>query len=183
MSNAQIAETAEKAKKKEDRQLVRLTYSQKVIVSCAIILSALLFLWAVRGILRPFIWAIVVAYVLSPLVDWLSWKARLSRVWVVTALYVVVLGLMGWALYTLVPTLFSELRDLQNTYPQMVEGVQNLLASQPLAFMGITIDLTVVADAMNAAARDLPSTAFHAVTQASGIWTLPSDPTNEPAFQ
>ncbi|TAK35763.1 MAG: AI-2E family transporter [Chloroflexota bacterium] len=170
MSKAGIVEKDNKTDKAADQQLVRLTYSQKVILACVVVLTAIIFLWSVRSILQPFVWAVVVAYVLSPLVDWLSWKARLSRIWVVAALYVVVLGLVAWALYSLVPALFSELRDLRENYPQFIESLQNILAAQPLAFVGITLDLTILDDALNEAARQLPSTAFHAVTQAVEIF-------------
>ncbi len=81
----------------------------------------LLFLWEVRGILTPFIWAIITAYVLNPVVVFLAHRTRLPRrAWAVV-FYLVLLGLLVWALGTLVPLLSQQLTELIKELPKHIK--------------------------------------------------------------
>src|SRR5437763_3780 len=72
----------------------------------------LFFLWQVHEILTPFIWALVTAYVLTPLVNFLAQRTGWPRrLWAVL-LYLLVLGLVIWGLGTLVPLLSQQLTEL-----------------------------------------------------------------------
>src|SRR5438067_3904020 len=70
---------------------------------------ALFFLWRVHEILTPFIWAIITAYVLNPVVVFLSHRTNVPRrLWVVL-LYVLLLGMLIWGLGNLLPLLSDQL--------------------------------------------------------------------------
>ena len=57
---------------------------------------SLLFLWQVHDILTPFIWAIVTAYVLNPVVVFLARRTGMPRrLWAIL-FYVLLLGLLVW---------------------------------------------------------------------------------------
>ena len=95
---------------------------------------ALLFLWEVRGILTPFIWAIVTAYVLNPMVVFLARRTGLPRrLWAILC-YVILLGLLIWGLGTLVPLLSHQFTELVKEVPGHVrEAGHDLLEQiQPL---------------------------------------------------
>src|SRR5437868_4200326 len=77
----------------------------------------LLFLWEVSGILTPFIWALITAYVLTPVVVWLSQRTGWPRrVWAVL-FYLLLLGLLIWGLGTLVPLLSQQFSELIRELP------------------------------------------------------------------
>ncbi|MFL5733814.1 MAG: AI-2E family transporter [Chloroflexia bacterium] len=76
----------------------------------------LVFLWQVHEILTPFIWAIVTAYVLNPVVVFLARKTGMPRrIWAIL-FYALLLALLLWGLGTLLPLLSQQfalfLRDL-----------------------------------------------------------------------
>src|SRR5438132_632515 len=72
---------------------------------------ALLFLWQVHDILTPFIWAFVVAYVLNPVVIFLSRRTGMPRrLWAIL-FYLLLLGLIAWTVGTLLPQLGGELSE------------------------------------------------------------------------
>src|SRR5919199_657584 len=68
----------------------RLSVRAKHSIIIGLLLAALLFLFAVRAILWPFLWAILVAYLLTPVVNYLSVRGGLPRLWAVTMLYALV---------------------------------------------------------------------------------------------
>src|SRR6476660_6185013 len=78
---------------------------------------ALLFLAEVRDILTPFIWALITAYVLTPVAVFLSQRTGWSRrLWAVL-FYLLLLGLLIWGLGTLVPLLSQQLAELMRELP------------------------------------------------------------------
>ncbi len=81
----------------------------------------LLFLWEVHDILSPFIWALVTAYVLNPLVLFLAQRTGMPRrLWAVL-LYVLLFGLVIWGLGTLVPLLSQQLTELVRELPHHIK--------------------------------------------------------------
>ncbi|MBM3136069.1 MAG: AI-2E family transporter, partial [Chloroflexi bacterium] len=58
---------------------LKFSSATKAVILSLIALVALLFLARVRGVLWPFLWAIIVAYVLYPSVDWVASRTRLPR--------------------------------------------------------------------------------------------------------
>lgn len=80
----------------------------------------LLFFWQIHEILTPFIWAIITAYVLNPVVVFLSSRTGLPRrLWAIV-FYLVLLGLLVWGLGTLVPLLSGQFADFVRELPRHV---------------------------------------------------------------
>jgi predicted PurR-regulated permease PerM len=103
-------------------------------------LIGLLLFWA-RAILPPFIVAAVLAYALSPLVDWLERRLRLPRLLVVGALWLVLLSLLGLALALIEIRLVAEVRDLGRAGPDLADSaVQRLLGRDSFEILGQTVD-------------------------------------------
>src|SRR5256885_15029257 len=69
-------------------------------------------LWVARGVLPPFIVAVILAYVLSPLVDELSLRTRVRRHFVALGVFVAVLLAFAGLLWLIGARLGAELRDI-----------------------------------------------------------------------
>ncbi len=101
----------------------------------------LLFLWEVRDILTPFIWAIVTAYVLNPIVVFLSKRTGLSRrVWSIL-FYLLLLVLLVWGLSSLVPLISRQVSELIREMPQHFREAGKLLGQTQIDVLGTRINL------------------------------------------
>src|SRR4051812_36940848 len=107
----------------------------------------LVFLWQVRSVLTPFIWAIIIAYVLNPVVLFLARRTGLSRrLWAVV-FYLVLLGLIIFALSTLVPQLSQQITEFSKEIPSHLREASRVLREQGLLdrnvvdILGVQINL------------------------------------------
>lgn len=102
---------------------------------------ALLFLWEVRDILTPFIWAIVTAYVLNPVVLFLTKRTGLSRrVWSIL-FYLLLLGLLIWGVSSLVPLIGKQVSELIREMPQHFREAGKIFGQSQIDVLGTRIDL------------------------------------------
>jgi len=91
-------------------------------------LAALYIVYRAGDIVRPFVWAGVLAYVLLPVVALLERRLSLPRT---AAAAVVFLGLLAAIIgggRLLVPLAIDQVRELQRTLPTLVANAQNTLA-------------------------------------------------------
>lgn len=108
---------------------------------------ALLFLWAIHSILRPFIIACILAYVLNPIVTRVSQRARLPRALAVIGIYTIMAMLITWGVLVVFPVASRESRDLAASLPRLLVQAQNSLAEQQkITVFGSEIDLGPLAD-------------------------------------
>jgi predicted PurR-regulated permease PerM len=89
-------------------------------VSAAAVLGTLA---VAREVLLPFVLALVIAYVLTPLVAWAEGKG-LRRALAIVAVYVVVLGTMGSIIRLAAPRIGQELASLRRELPQVAKQAQ-----------------------------------------------------------
>jgi predicted PurR-regulated permease PerM len=108
----------------------------------------LFFLWQVHAILTPFIWALITAYVLNPVVVWLARRTGLPRrLWAIV-FYLALLGLLVWGLVSLLPMLSQQLAEFVREMPQHVRELgrslrdAGLLTGNTIDILGTRIDLT-----------------------------------------
>ena len=110
-------------------QGVRFSQRTKVVVALLLLGIAVFFVYGVRAIIWPFIWAAVLAFLLAPLVKWLCRHTRLHRFWVTLILMgffvggIVLLFTFGY------PPLSRELVGLRGSLPSIVENLDNTLAT------------------------------------------------------
>jgi predicted PurR-regulated permease PerM len=129
---------------------------------------AVLFLWAVRSVLRPFIIAIILAYVLNPLVGRVSERARLPRVWAVAGTYVILAMLFTWGALVVLPVATREARELAAILPRLLVQMQgNLAREQTITLLGQDIDLTPVSDELTRTLGGLVSATSHRLVEAA----------------
>lgn len=77
-----------------------------------------------RGIILPFVLALVLAYVLTPLVAWAETK-RVPRALAVVLVYVLVLGLTSGFVSVITPRVGHEIRALRSEFPALVKRLQD----------------------------------------------------------
>jgi predicted PurR-regulated permease PerM len=106
----------------------RWSSTTKRVVLALFAVAALYIVYRAGDIVRPFVWAGVLAFVLLPLVGLLERRLSLPRT---VAAAIVFLGLLAAIIggaRLLVPLAIDQLRDLQRTLPTLVANAQNTLA-------------------------------------------------------
>ncbi len=103
--------------------------------------AAFLFISLVSGILAPFLWAMITAYILFPIVAKLEQWLRLPRVVVVVGLYVVFIASITLLIIFLGPVVLDQGRGLINSLPDSVQNARNeLIADETIRIGGIEFD-------------------------------------------
>jgi predicted PurR-regulated permease PerM len=111
-----------------------------VLVGIGVVAVAL-FISRVAGILPPFLWAAVTAYLLYPLVVRIERATRAPRVAVIIGLYVVFIGTLVLVVARLGPMVVDQVRDLLDTLPDKVrEARAELIQREEITIGGVTFD-------------------------------------------
>jgi predicted PurR-regulated permease PerM len=104
-------------------------------------------LYAVRSILPPFVIALVLAYVLVPVIDFLSERFKWPRGLVVLAFYVIFLGALALGVYAIEPSLVREARGLTTDAPGLVRNLfVQTIGGEELTVFGQTVRAEQLAD-------------------------------------
>lgn len=94
------------------RTTPRWSRSIKVLVSAALLVIAGLLLYSFRTILIPIILVFLFAYIIAPLVGWLSRQLHIGRSWAVMIIYLIGIGALATLPAVTVPTMVSEVENL-----------------------------------------------------------------------
>ena len=114
VARAMTAETPEE-------RAARRRHTIFLAVTAAIVLFVVI---AARAVLLPFVLAIVMAYVLTPLVAWIE-KRRIPRFAAIILVYVVVLGSLALFIRTTAPRIGQELAGLRRELPVLSRTVRH----------------------------------------------------------
>jgi predicted PurR-regulated permease PerM len=99
-------------------------YLYYVLLVLAVIIMGLFF-YGIRGIFSPFIFAIIIAYMLYPLLEFLQ-KWGFSRLGSLILLYFALAGLVFITTTELIPLVFNELQAVSDELPKYTKQVQEL---------------------------------------------------------
>jgi predicted PurR-regulated permease PerM len=121
----------------------------KQFVLVLLVLLAIFFFWQIRSILSPFLWALVAAYLLSPVVNYLSVRGGLPRLWAVILIYACVALLLLSASAYLYPKAVEQVNVFLEDIPRIEGSLIDLVGPRPL---GIDID-SVVREIVRAASN------------------------------
>lgn len=122
---------------------MQFTRPQKTFVAWALIAALLASaLWLLAPVLTPFVVASVLAYALTPMVDWLDdvGRGRIPRLLAVVVVELVFIIVVLAVLLLMVPIVAKELPLLREQLPQMLDGLNGSLKPW-LAQWGIHISL------------------------------------------
>jgi predicted PurR-regulated permease PerM len=100
----------------------------KRVVVVMFALAALYIVYRAGDIVRPFVWAGILAYVLLPLVALLERRFSMPRTVAALIVFLALLATIIGGGRILVPLALDQLRDLQRSLPSLVANAQNTLA-------------------------------------------------------
>ena len=121
-----------------------------------IVIATVWFLYEVASVLSPFLWALVTAYILFPIVRKLESWLRLPRVVVVSGLYLVFVGVIVSLGVYLGPSAVSQGEDLISSIPETVENARAELLEDPTLRVGaVEIDTQDLNQRIDQAINDI----------------------------
>ena len=95
------------------------------ILVLVVVAATIYFLYRVREVTIPFIWAGLLAYLLFRPVQFIE-KQGLKRVWAILLLYVVIIVALGTIFYFALPGLIRELTEMARAIPQYAHEAQHM---------------------------------------------------------
>jgi predicted PurR-regulated permease PerM len=136
----------------------RLSPTAKRVILIGVFTGALILLYTVRSILPPFILAVVVAYVLNPLVETLVRLTRRSRTTVVAAIYIVLVVGLVLTIIMVTPTLVRQVQAVNIDLEAIGDQIRQLLADyQRIEIGGFSIDLLALSGEIRGALESIVS--------------------------
>ncbi|NPV70643.1 MAG: AI-2E family transporter [Firmicutes bacterium] len=117
----------------------------KTIGRAVLAAGVLAFLFTVRGMLPPFLVAVVAAYLLDPPVTYLERRWRVPRVWSILGIYAVLLGLLAASLFFLVPVFVQELGRLAESIPDYIAMLRGMIDAVQWGYRGARLPDTLKA--------------------------------------
>ncbi|MGI6142514.1 MAG: AI-2E family transporter [bacterium] len=121
------------------------------VLYCITILASLLlfglFLYRIRGIFAPFIFAVILAYIFNPVVAFLQ-KHGFSRLGALIALYFALAGLVFITATEVIPIIITELNTFADSLPRYTSQIQDALraVNRQYSRVGIPQSLRQVLD-------------------------------------
>lgn len=106
---------------------------RQVLFWVAALIVFVIFLWAFRSILLPFVAGMALAYFLDPVADWLE-RRGLSRMMATIVILVCFVLVFTLSLMIIIPIIVSQLNDFGMALPEYIGKLQELVAS-PRAFL------------------------------------------------
>jgi len=141
---------------KDDSGPVRLSASTKRIIIVGGLIASMVLIYAVRGILTPFILALMFAYTLNPVVCLLMRSLHLSRPRAVALLYLVLLLLIIVSLGLLIPLSFRQLRQIHFDFQEISFQVHRLIEEyNQIELFGYRLNLYAVYDQVSGAVQSV----------------------------
>jgi predicted PurR-regulated permease PerM len=113
---------------------MKLTPRQKRIFLWLVLgLLVVLMIWAAWNVLLPYVLALILAYLLLPVVNWLERRMprrlqtwNVSRALSIVLTYLVVIALLAGVVAFIVPIFVDQIRRLIENWPQLTSSVQDL---------------------------------------------------------
>ncbi|MEJ6348189.1 AI-2E family transporter [Holzapfeliella sp. He02] len=81
----------------------------------------------INAILMPVLFAVVQYYLMNPVVNFMERKFKVPRVFTIIALLVLVLVLVVWTIFSLIPIVQSQIESLLRNWPQIWESSRDTL--------------------------------------------------------
>src|SRR6478609_8212526 len=126
----------------------------KTLLVWGVILLALGFLFLVRQIVTPFLWALVTAFILNALVAFLARRVGGPRpLWVIIVYFGLVAGLV-WMITAVAPALFAQARQLMAETPVYAQQIETFLQTNHLQLGSRPITAREITAAVNSGMND-----------------------------
>jgi predicted PurR-regulated permease PerM len=112
--------------------------TKRLVLTGAIIVLALT-LYRFRAIVAPSVIAIILAYILNPLVKFIQTRTRLSRGWAVSILYLFLVVLLSLVPAIFVPILVQEIGEINVDVQKVADGISQFFA-RPIVLFDYSFD-------------------------------------------
>ena len=113
--------------------------STKRLVLTGVIIVLALTLYRFRAIVAPIVIAIILAYILNPLVKFIQTRTRLSRGWAVSILYLFLVVLLSLVPAIFVPILVQEIGEINVDVQKVADGISRFFA-RPIVLFDYSFD-------------------------------------------
>nr|WP_278244294.1 AI-2E family transporter [Caldisalinibacter kiritimatiensis] len=106
---------------------------------------------SILKVLKPFIWAFAIAYLLNPIMSYLEKDFKLKRIWSISIVYIFFLGLLALILVIITPRIIISTNNIIKEIPSYVDQTQRWIAYQQdrLEFLGHYRISTYIQDNLN----------------------------------
>lgn len=112
------------------------------------VVAAYLFAQRISAILAPIVITCILAYILSPIADFLSTHLRLRRTWAVLIIYLALIAVLIIVPALFIPSLIDQIENFVEGLPTLIQAL-NEFYEQPLVFRDFTLDLADVYEQAN----------------------------------
>jgi len=134
----------------------RWSNSTKRLVIIGVVIAFILTLYRFRAIIAPTVIAVILAYILNPLVKFIQTRTRLSRGWAVSILYLILIVLLSVVLVIFVPILVQEVREINVDIQVVVDGISQFF-DRPLVLFNYSFDTRSVYEEISGTLQDVVS--------------------------
>jgi len=110
-----------------------------VLVICLIVIG--LAVWRFSIVLAPLVVAVIIAYILNPVVNWLTARTPMKRSIAAAIIYIVFLLLLALIPTIIAPLLVSQIRNLNVDIQQLTQQVADAM-DYPIAIGGVSGNLS-----------------------------------------
>ncbi len=111
----------------------------RLIVTLVLLVIGAYLLFRFSSIIKPLILAIVLAFVLSPLVNRLQTVLKFPRVVIILLVYLALALIVGLALWLILPAIFTQFKEIFHRVEHILRQSESWLGT-PLIVAGIVID-------------------------------------------
>lgn len=102
----------------------------KRLIFLGFALAAILFIARAGDIVQPFVWAIIVGYILLPLVGAIERRAAFPRTLAAVAVFLLLLAVIFGGGRLLLPRVADNARELQTTWPTLLENARQTVSDE-----------------------------------------------------
>jgi predicted PurR-regulated permease PerM len=135
----------------------RWSNSTKRLVIIGVVIAFILTLYRFRAIIAPTVIAVILAYILNPLVKFIQTRTRLSRGWAVSILYLILIVLLSVVPAIFVPILVQEVGEINVDIQEVADGISQFFA-RPLVLFNYSFDTRSVYEEVSGTLQDIIST-------------------------
>jgi predicted PurR-regulated permease PerM len=111
------------------------------VIVVGMVILLVVFLVRIRVILFPFVWAILAAYIIMPVINYVNYRLRVPRFFVVLLFYIVVFSVVVVASRYLIPWLENQITFFVEDLPKLEGSLVSKVGPKPLG-----INITEVVD-------------------------------------
>jgi predicted PurR-regulated permease PerM len=155
----------------------RWTPTSKRLIAVGAVVALYLLLSRIETILPPLVITLIVAYILSPIADFVATQLRLNRTVAVASIYLILVAIIITTPALLIPPLIEQIENFVDELPQLIQEVGELY-ERPIVIGDFALELQdVYAEATSSIEGILSSLATQAINILTNIatalfWTL-----------